>query len=232
MSKPDGLWAVAPGNEAAFMEALPVDKIWGAGKKTQELFNKHGLKTCGDIARLSAEILVSLFGKSFGAFLYRAVRGEAAESFDDERGGHSMSAERTFPVDLYDAFALETALLEICQTVFWRVRCDRLSSRTISLKIRYNDFATDLARETTPDSVATLNDLYDRCLALFHKKYRPGRGVRLLGAGLMNLENTTLRQADLFGEKTEKERLLEETILKINQKFPGAALQRGRTVRK
>jgi DNA polymerase-4 len=232
LSKPDGLRAVPPGNEAAFMEKLPVDKIWGAGKKTQELFKKHGFKSCGDMVRLSPDILVSIFGKSFGAFLYRAVRGEAAEAFDDERGGHSMSAERTFPFDLYDSFTMETALMEVCQTVFWRLLRGAFQSRTISVKIRYDDFTTDLARETTVDSIATLNDFYDRALALFRRKYRSGRGVRLIGAGLMNLETTTARQTDLFSGKSDKERRLEETILEINRKFPGAALQRGRTVKR
>jgi DNA polymerase-4 len=126
-------------------------------------------------------------------------------------------------------------LLEICQTVFWRALRSDLSSKTISVKIRYDDFTTDLARETAADSITTLNGFYDRALALFHKKRRAGRGVRLLGAGLMNLESAsskgrTVRQTDLFGEKNEKERRLEETILELNKKFPGSALKRGRTM--
>jgi DNA polymerase-4 len=231
LSKPDGLSAVPPGEEALFMESLPVSAIWGAGEKARNLFSRHGLKTCGDMARLSPETLVSIFGKSFGAFLHRAVRGEAAAFSDDTPGGHSMSAERTFPFDLYDSFAQETALLEICQTVFWRLLLSRLQSRTVSLKIRYEDFSTDIARETSPAAITTLSDFYDRCLALFHKKYRAGRGVRLLGAGLMNLEAAAVHQADLFGERSEKERRLEEAILKINNKFPGAALRLGRTIK-
>jgi DNA polymerase-4 len=230
LSKPDGLSAVAPGEEALFMESLPVSAIWGAGEKARLLFKRHGLKTCGDIARLSLETLVSIFGKSFGAFLHRACRGEAAAFFDDSAGEHSMSAERTFPFDLYDSFAQETALLSICQTVFWRLLLSRLQSRTISLKIRYDDFTTDIARETSPAAITTLSGFYDRCLALFHKKYRAGRGVRLLGAGLMNLERAEVHQADLFGEQGERERRLEEAILKINSKFPGAALKLGRTI--
>jgi DNA polymerase-4 len=234
LSKPDGTYIVPPGGEEAFMLSLPVSKIWGAGPKAQELFAEHSLKTCADLHGLSEETLVSIFGNSFGLFLYRAVRGEAAAAFDEERG-HSMSAERTFELDLYDPFAIETALLDICQTLMWRLLDCRWQSRTVMVKIRYVDFSTESARETFEKPVRTLNELYERILNLFYKKYRKGRGLRLLGAGLMNLETKSVYQAELFdstGNKAPegKERRLEETILEINKKFPGAALRRGRLV--
>jgi len=235
MSKPDGLSVIQPGCEEAFMRALPVEKIWGAGSKTQEIFRKHSLKTGEDIYRLSLEILGSLFGKALGLFLYRAARGEAAADFDDGRaaaaGTHSISTERTFPYDLYDEFAIETALFDICQTLMWRLLDSQWHSRTVSIKIRYGDFSTVGARETLAAPVSTLNDLYDRLLGLFRKKYHSGRGLRLLGAGLMNLEKPcAVTQAELFATGTEKEEKLEKAILEINKKFPGAALRRGRTM--
>jgi DNA polymerase-4 len=230
MSKPDGLWYIPPGQEEAFMRALPVGKIWGAGEKTQEIFRKHGLKTCEDIYRLSEETLVSLFGDASGTFLYRAVRGQAAAAFDDERGSHSMSAERTFAYDLYDSFTIESALLDIAEGLIWRLLEGRWQSRTVLLKIRYGDFSTETIRETAESTVTTLNILYDRLIALFRKKYQPGKGLRLIGAGLMNLEPAGLpRQTDLFDKGDEKERLLEKTILEINKKFPDAALRRSRS---
>jgi DNA polymerase-4 len=234
MSKPDGLFVISPGEEERFMRSLPVEKIWGAGNKTQELFHRHNLKTCEDIHGLSLDVLISIFGKSFGNFLYRAVRGEGAESFDEERGGHSMSNERTFEYDLYDDFAIETALFDICQGLIWRLLNGRLQSRTVSVKIRYSDFSTEIARETAPCPVRTMDDLYERVLSLFRRKYRAGRGVRLIGAGLLNLEaEEGGGQRELFdspsGAAIEKERRLEEAILEINKKFPQAALRRGRS---
>jgi DNA polymerase-4 len=229
MSKPDGLFIIPPGDEEKFMRSLPVSKIWGAGEKTQELFKKHSIKTCEELSRLSLDALTSIFGKAFGFFLYRAVRGEPAEAFDEGRGTLSMSAERTFDYDLYDEFVIETALLDICQTLMWRLLDCEWQTRTVSIKIRYEDFSTEGARETSRDPVSTLNDLYKRLQALFHKKYKRGRGVRLLGAGLMNLESARAHQSDLFNPGNEKERRLEQSILEINKKFPSAAVKRGRT---
>ena len=195
-----------------------------------ELFRKHGLGSFDEIYRLSAETLHSIFGQAFGTFLYRAVRGESAELFDGERGSHSMSAERTFEYDLYDDFAIETELFNICQTIMWRLLNSRLQSRTISVKIRYGDFSTEIARETFAEPVSTLNVLYDRVSALFRRKHRQGKGVRLIGAGLMNLENISVSQGDLFNEEGEKERHLEEIILELNRKYTNAALRRGRSL--
>jgi len=231
ISKPDGLFIVQSGEEEKFMRSLPVKKIWGAGEKTQEIFNKYGLKTCDDIFRLSADTLVSMFGNAFGNFLYRAVRGEPAENFDRESGSHSMSAEHTFAYDLYDEFAIETALLGICETVMFRLLSCKGQSATVSLKIRYSDFSTITVRETFQAPVLTLNDFYKHTLNLFHKKYQQGRGIRLIGAGLMNLETgSSASQGDLFEKENEKERRLEESILSINAKFPDAVLRRGRLI--
>jgi len=230
ISKPDGLFVISGGEEEKFMRSLPVGKIWGAGEKTQELFKKYGLVSCEDIYRLSSETLSSMFGNAFATFLYRAVRGEPAESFDRERGSHSMSAERTFEYDLYDEFAIETALLEICETLLFRLLSDRVQSATVSLKIRYSDFSTEGIQETYQNPILTLNEFYSHVLDLFHKKYQKGRGIRLIGAGLMNLETEkTIRQGDLFNQGNEKERRLEEAILSINAKHPGAALKRSRS---
>jgi DNA polymerase-4 len=230
MSKPDGLCCIPPGGEEAFMRSLPVAKIWGAGEKTQEIFRDRGIKTCEDLYRLSRGSLRAIFGEAFGGFLYRAVRGEGAENFETERGERSMSTERTFPYDLDDGFAIETVLLDICESLWWRLLGEGRRSRTVQVKIRYGDFSTELGRESFPDPVLSLNDLYAKVLALFRKKYRPGRKVRLLGAGLMNMEEGEApRQGDLFGSHDEKERALEKAILEINKKFPNAALRRSRS---
>jgi DNA polymerase-4 len=230
MSKPDGTFIIPPGGEEPFMRSLPTAKIWGAGKKAQEQFKQYGLKTGEDIHRMSLESLSRIFGKAFGLFLYRAVRGEPAASFDDERGTHSMSAERTFPHDLYDEFTIETELFDICQTIMFRLMDCHWQSRTVFIKIRYSDFSTISAQESLERPVNTINELFEHLSALFHRKYQRGRGIRLIGGGLANLETgRAARQGDLFDAAGDRERNLEQYILEINKKFPAGALKKGRS---
>jgi DNA polymerase-4 len=237
MSKPDGLYEIKPGGEESFMRPLPVSKIWGAGSHAQDLFAKYGLKTCEDVSRLSPETLEVLFGKSFGAFLYKAVRGGDAHAFDDEaRGSRSMSVERTFPFDLYDSDEIERALLDMSQTLMWRLFDAHLQSRTVALKVRCGDFSTTGCQETSEYPVRDTNDLYTRVRSLFRKKHTKGSaasrlGIRLLGVALTNLEDGSMpHQADLFEENSGKERRLEEAILAINKRIESshAALKRAR----
>jgi DNA polymerase-4 len=230
MSKPDGITVVAPGEEEAFMLALPVAKLWGAGDKARERFKKQGLETCADIHRLTVKNLQAMFGEAFGLFLYSAVRGEA-RTFDEGRLTRSMSAERTFPQDLYDEFAIETALFAICETLMFRLLDHNWRSKTVSIKIRYDDFSTESAQETLPRPVSGINELFDHLAALLRRKRKSGRGVRLIGAGLLNLESgDTPRQGELFDESDGKKQALDRYILEINKKFPGAALRRGRSL--
>ncbi|MDR0641436.1 MAG: DNA polymerase IV [Treponema sp.] len=228
MSKPDGLFRIPPGAEETFMRSLPAGKIWGAGEKTQEIFREHGIRTGEDIYRLSRDSLSAIFGRAFGDFLYRAVRGEGVETFETERGSRSMSTERTFPYDLYDSFTIESVLLDISESLLWRLLGEGRHARTVQVKIRYGDFSTALIQESFSNPVDSLNDLYTRVLALFRKKYQSGRGLRLIGAGLMNLEDGP-RQQDLFDAGAEKERKLEKAIMDINRRFPNAVLRRSRS---
>ncbi|MDR2444632.1 MAG: DNA polymerase IV [Spirochaetaceae bacterium] len=230
MSKPDGCFVVEKGGEENFMRSLPVDKIWGAGGKSQEKFKKYGYKSCDDIYKVPEQRLCSIFGKAFGSFLYRAVRGQAAASFDDVRGSRSISAEHTFDYDMYDEFAVETAIMKICNTLMYRLLDCRWQSRTVCIKIRYEDFSTESAQETSERTVGTMNELFERVCALFHRKYKRGRGIRLIGAGLMNLETDGVSTGELFEFEDERKKKLEKCIHEINKKFPNAAIKKARLV--
>ena len=230
ISKPDGLTVVQANEGERFMRSLPAGKIWGVGPATEELLARYGYRSGEDIYRATLRSLTNLFGKTRGAFLYRAVRGEAA-AFEEERTMRTMSAERTFEFDIADPFTLESALFGICETLMWRLLDGKMRTRTVSLKIRYADFDTVGVRETRPAHVAAFSDLHDRILGLFREKYREGAGVRLLGAALLNLEPADAVQGELFAVPAAgQESRLEQAVLEINRKFPEAVLRRGRGI--
>ena len=139
-----------------------------------------------------------------------------------------MSAEHTFDYDIYDEFAVETAIMKICNTLMYRLLDCRWQSRTVFIKIRYEDFSTESAQETSERAVGTMNDLFERVCALFHRKYKRGRGIRLIGAGLMNLEMDGICAGELFDFEEERKKKLEKCIHEINKKFPNAAIKKAR----
>jgi len=99
INKPDGQFEVTPEQVPAFMEKLPVRKIWGIGEKTEKKLEELGVKTCGELQRFSRPDLVDLFGK-FGLDLYDLCRGIDHRPVERDRPRKSLSTEETFPIDL------------------------------------------------------------------------------------------------------------------------------------
>lgn len=231
IKKPDGLFEVENGKETDFMLSLPLEKLWGAGKKTQEKLKSFGITTTKDIYSRSLQLLQSSFGKATGLFLYNAVRGNEYEDFNSKPKSRSISAETTYEYDLYDSYAIETALLELCHTVMFRSLKEKVRSKSISIKIRYEDFSTVSIQEASERYVSSVDDFFDRVKNLFWKKYSGKLGIRLLGVCLQNLEDDTKpREQNLFDFGEEKKRALEQAILKAQQKDPNLKVTKARLI--
>ena len=208
---------------------LPLPKVWGIGQKTLAFLNSKGIHTTKQIYEKSLSLLESLFGSSFGKFLYNCVRGQELETFNHTVKNHSLSAENTYAWDLYDRNAIDTALLELSHAVVFRMLREKVMSSTVAVKIRYDDFTTVSVQETSDREVATVDDLFERSKHLFYKKYDTNRGVRLLGISLNNTESSlNPRQADLFDFENEKKRKVEKAILEAQQKDPKLKITKAR----
>ena len=233
MKKPDGFYMIEEGTEEQFMLNLPLKKVWGIGDKTYEALKMAGLKTTRDIHEKSLEALSFMFGQNTGSFLYNVVRGIETVTFDRKTKSHSISNEATFPFDLTDIYTAETAMLDLCHSVIFRLLKENGFSRTVQVKIRYEDFSTVSIQQTYPQSVLTLDALYEAAKELFEKKYERGRGIRLLGIALENIESTERTyQPGLFDDNNEKKQNVEKAILKLEKKHPEIKIHKARMLEK
>ncbi|MBO4320117.1 MAG: DNA polymerase IV [Treponema sp.] len=233
LNKPDGLTYVPEGNETEFMLSLPLEKLWGAGSKTLSRLYNAGLRSTKEIFSKSQALLISLFGDSTGRFLYESVRGNPGLEFGGEAKNHSISAETTYDFDLTERYAIDTALMELSINVSFRMRRENVRSRTVSLKIRYDDFTTVSIQSTQDRFIMSADDLFSRCQALFTKKWENGRGIRLLGVCCENVEDTSNPvQKELFDFGDEKKAKVEEAIYKMGNKNPGLAVTKARLLKK
>ena len=233
MKKPDGFYMIQKGSEEEFMLNLPLKKVWGIGDKTYEALRAAGLKTTRDIHEKSIEALTFMYGQNTGSFLYKVVRGIEAVSFEGKAKSHSISNETTFPFDLTDIYTAETAMLELCHSVIFRLLKENGFSRTVQVKIRYEDFSTVSIQQTYPQSILTLDSLYAAAKELFEKKYERGRGVRLLGIALENIEKTERAyQPGLFDDSNEKKQNVEKAILNLEKKHPEIKIHKARMLEK
>ena len=229
MKKPDGFYMIEEGNEETFMLNLPLKKVWGIGDKTYEALRAAGLKTTRDIHEKSLEALTFMYGANTGNFLYNAVRGIETVSFDRKTKSHSISNETTFPFDLTDSYTAETAMLDLCHSVIFRLLKENGFSRTVQVKIRYEDFSTVSIQQTYDKSILTLDSLYSAAKELFEKKYEKGRGIRLLGIALENIQATEKAfQPGLFDDDNEKKQNVEKAILNLEKKHPEIKIHKAR----
>ena len=233
MNKPDGFYKIEAGHEQEFMLNLPLKKVWGIGDKTYENLRHSGILTTRDIYEKSLDALTFMYGQNTGSFLYNVVRGIEIINFDRKTKSHSISNETTFPYDVSDVYTAETTILELCHSVMFRLLKENGFSRTVQVKIRYEDFSTVSIQQTYANSILTLDSLYNAAKELFEQKYERGRGIRLIGIALENIENTDRpRQQSLFDDGTEKKQKVEKAILGLEKKHPEIKIHKARMLQK
>ncbi len=231
--KPFGLTVVPFGKEEDFMLSLPLDKVWGLGTKSLERIRSVGFTTTRELYSQSSSTLRAMFGDSMGTFIYEALRGNKRMTFGEDAKNHSISSETTYDEDMTDIYAIETALMELSETVLWRMHEENVRSRTVALKIRYDDFTTVSVQHTRETPVRTADQLFEECCSLFKKKYEDGRGIRLLGVAVEHVESrNTPVQGELFSDGSTKKAKVEDAIFSMQKKHPEFSVRKARLLTK
>ena len=231
LRKPNGLFVIPYGKEQDFMFTLPIEKIWGIGNKTRERITEAGFYTIKSIYNASEELLTSLFGKCTGKFLYNTVRGINNDTFSGKPKSQSISEEQTYPRDITEEYIIDTALLELCSNCMFRMLSEEKNSKTICVKIRYEDFTTVTIQETFQHTIKSIEELFENAKNLFYQKYERGRGIRLLGVGFHNIQNgIDDPQGEIFDFGEKKKQAIEKTILELKQKNPKIPIKKARLI--
>ncbi len=178
--KPDGLTVIAPKEVDAFVSQLPVKKIPGVGKVTQQKLAQLGIEYCRDVQSFSETILEQHFG-SFGAHLLALSKGVDERSVKPERQRKSLSVEHTYPIDLPHVRACLSELPQLYQRLLERLRrLDRSYSVLKGfLKIKFADFTSTTIERV--DSQVALKDYRSLLQTGYERGQKP---VRLLGVGV------------------------------------------------
>ena len=159
-AKPDGLRLVTTAEQPSFLETLPATALWGVGPATLAALARLGVETVGDIAGLPVSALVSAVGPSAGKHLHDLANGIDPRPVVADIAAKSLSVEETYESDLGTLDLVETALLAHAQRLSDRLRRSGLRARTVTLKVRWQDFTTVTRSETTAPAVDGARDLY------------------------------------------------------------------------
>ena len=206
-AKPRGLMEVRRGWEEGFLAGLPLGALPGVGPKTAARWAELGLTQVADVQRMEEAALIRLLGDDARALKLRA-HGYGGTTLTAGRLPRSVSRETTLARDERDPARLDAILALLTARVAAQLREEELVARTVTLKLRHDDFRTVTRRHTIPEATWLDADLLGAARVLLEAAFAEvrgrDRGVRLIGIAATNLG--TAAEADLF-ESPERQRL-------------------------
>ena len=182
-----GVVVVPPGGELAFLHPLPVRALWGVGPKTQQILDRLGIRTVGDLADFDERELVTALGDANGRHLHRLAHAVDDRPVEPDLRPKSISHEETFARDHTTLATLRVEAVRMAEAVAQRLRRHGYAGRTVTIKVRFHDFRTITRSLTLPAAVDGGTEVARAAKGLL-EQIDPAAGVRLLGVGVTNLD--------------------------------------------
>lgn len=202
MNKPNGLTVILPEQAAAFLAALPIEEFHGIGPATAARMRKYGINCGADLTARDEAELVAIFGKS-GRYFRKIALGLDDREVRTHHERKSIGGEETFERDLILETDILVELRRVARKVGDRMERAAAAGRTVTLKIKYHDFAISTRSRTLHLGVRNGDELLAVGADLLRTPELPKRPIRLIGLSVSNLyserDGTDLSQQLGFG---------------------------------
>ena len=225
VAKPDGLLVIPPGDELSFLHPLPVDRLWGVGPATARRLYDRGITTVGEVARLPETALVSIVGRAAGRHLHALAHNRDPRPVRVGRRRRSIGSQRALGRIPKSWEALDAVVVAIVDRLARRLRTARRACRTVTLRLRFDDFSRatrsyTLAEATrqTRTILTTARGLLATAMPMIERQ-----GITLVGLSLSNLEDDDAIQLAL---PLDRHRALDATVDAVRDRFGSAAITR------
>ena len=230
VAKPDGLLVVAPDAELAFLHPLPVERLWGVGKATSAKLRARGITTVAEVAGLPEPVLVSMLGPAAGRHLHALAHNRDPRPVQVGRRRRSIGSQhalgRARALRGHDPDAVDAVLVNLVDRVTRRLRAANRVGRTVTLRLRFDDFTRATRSRTLPrptDRTDTILEVARALLAAARPLIRQ-QGLTLVGVAVANLDDADAVQLLLpFGLDG---RALDSALDDVRARFGTAALTR------
>jgi DNA polymerase IV (DinB-like DNA polymerase) len=191
--KPDGLTVVMPEEVEKFLSPLPVEEIPGIGKKTKKILNEMGIKTIGDLAKTNVSLLIEKFGK-IGIYFHLASHGIDESEVEEEYEIKSLGREHTFEKDMEDVLFIHKTLESLAKEVWEELKKENLTYKTITVKVRYEDFETHTHSKTLNFQTDSLEEMIKAGKELLEPFLYSEKRIRLIGIRVSKLKEERIKK--------------------------------------
>ncbi len=224
--KPGGVTIIEPEDVAAFLKDLPVGKIPGVGGKTLPRLAQLGVRTCGDVPRYSREFWEEHLGE-WGRVLHQRAQGLGSAELTPHSEMKSSSAENTFARDISDEEELKRWLLKQSERVGRDLRKHGLQGRTVTLKLKFEDFKQITRSRTLAEPVDSDLEIFrTACELLDHTERR--KKIRLIGVGVSNFGGGSAQLSLMPDENRERLKRLDKAVDTIRDRHGRSLIKRGK----
>jgi len=186
--KPDGLFVITPSQAEAFVEKLPIEKFFGIGKVTARKMHELGIVNGADLKLRSLDELIHRFGK-VGRYYYNISRAIDERSVNPNRIRKSLGAERTFEEDVKEKEDILDQVERIAEILIERIERAKAKGKTITLKLKYNDFEIINRSKTYGHFITDPKEIHRAAMELILKGLPAEKGIRLVGLTISNLDH-------------------------------------------
>ena len=229
MDKPDGLTIVPHDKVREFLDPLPIKKMWGVGKVTHEALAKLNIRTFRDLSQVPVEVLEEKFGKQ-GIKMHLLSMGIDQRDVEPEHGIKSIGHEQTYLEDIIDKGDAKKELLSLANKTARRMRRENVTGKSITLKVKYNDFVQITRSKTLPKSIDDGFQIYSTACSLLEKTEVGKRPIRLLGISLSQLNLLEAeKQLSMFNqeESSQKRKRLNTALDSLQEKHGDNSIRPG-----
>jgi DNA polymerase-4 len=186
--KPNGLFVIQPDDVDAFLLPLPVGRLPGVGKVTDEKLANLGIKTVSELRGVDLSALEHGFGR-YGVRLYELARGIDESKVIPDRPTKSISIEDTFERDV-DLAETDPMIRRLAEKLWSVSRKESRIARTVVVKLKTSEFKI-LTRSHTPSAPpSSCEELTEIDPKLRERvDLGPQQRYRLVGIGLSNFKD-------------------------------------------
>ena len=236
IKKPQGITTLWINEIQEKMWPLPVDDLYGVGRKTAEKLTGYGIRTIGDLAAIDEGLLAGWFGKT-GRMLSRHARGIDPDPVLPHQTDAAKSIGRsiTLPQNLTHADEAEPILLSLADSIGRTASKNNRMARTVQVVIKFSDFTVTTRQMNIPPSNSTQH-IYQAGCQLFRRSWKPSQEVRLLGITLSGFEiEGADRQISLLGKidasaADKRQVAVDQAMDRIRDRFGEKSIKRARQI--
>ena len=165
---------------------MPIRKIWGVGEKTERYLNNIGIFTVNDLLQYDHEFLMRNWGRR-AYELIQLCRGIDHSAVQTDQETKSMGEETTLEEDTKDLEILKEYLREFSVALGRRMAGRDIKCRTITIKVKYNDFKSITRSITLPLPTGSSRIIYQHSRDMLVNRVPLLKPVRLIGVQVSNL---------------------------------------------